>query len=207
MQPSTRGGAMKANELMTREVVTARPDTPVRQAAALMAQHHVTSLPVLDDDGRLIGIVSEIDLVRDRLPRDPRSHLRPGPAQQPDPAQHVREVMTDVVSCLGESADTADIAALMVDKNLRAVPIVDGARLVGIVSRRDVLRTLLRDDTALVADVRERLDAYAGEQDRWRVEVEDGVAVIRGHFDDAAQREAVTALASTVAGVIRVHLR
>ena len=198
---------MKAHELMTREVVTARPDTPVREAAALMAQHHVTSLPVLDDDGRLIGIVSEIDLVRDRLPRDPRSHLRPGPAQQPDPAQHVRQVMTDVVYCLGEGADTADIAALMVDSNLRAVPIVDGARLVGIVSRRDLLRTLLRDDTALVAEIGERLDAYSGEQNRWRADVADGVATIRGRFDDSAQRDVVTALVSTVPGVIRVHLR
>jgi CBS-domain-containing membrane protein len=197
---------MKASELMTRDVVTARPDTPVRQAAARMAEHHVTSLPVLDDDGRVIGIVSEIDLVRDRLPRDPRSHLRRDPGQQPDPAQHVRDVMTEVVCCLGESADTADIAALMVDNNLRAVPIVDGARLMGIVSRRDVLRTLLRDDTAIVADVRERLDAYAGERDRWRIDVADGVASIRGHFDDSTQRDTVTALASTVPGVIRVHL-
>ena len=198
---------MKAHELMTRDVVTARPDTPVRQAAALMAEHHVTSLPVLDDAGRLIGIVSEIDLVRDRLPRDPRSHLRPGPGQQPDPAQHVRQVMTDQVCSLGEAADTAELAKLMVDNNLRAVPIVDGDRLVGIVSRRDLLRTLLRDDTALVAEIGERLDVYAGERDRWQIDVSDGVATIRGRFDDSVQRDVVTGLVTTVPGVIRVHLR
>jgi CBS domain-containing protein len=197
---------MKANEIMTTEVLTVGPDTPVRAAAATMADHQITSLPVVDEDGRLIGIVSEIDLIRDRLPRDPRSHLAVTTQPQPDPAQLVAQVMTEVVECLGGGADTADVAALMVDNDIRAVPIVDGGTLIGIVSRRDLLRTLLRDDAVLEAEVGARLDELGGGS-RWRVSVRDGVATIHGAFDDGRQRDAVLRLASTVPGVIRVHAR
>jgi CBS domain-containing protein len=195
---------MKAHELMTTEVLTVGPDTSVRAAAATMAANRVTSLPVVDDDGRLIGIVSEIDLIRDRLPRDPRSHLAVNTQPQPDPAQVVSQVMTEVVECLGGGADTADVAALMVDNDIRAVPIVDGGTLIGIVSRRDLLRTLLRDDAVLAAEVRARLDELAGSE-RWRASVRDGVATIHGPFDDARLRDAAVRLVSTVPGIIRVH--
>jgi CBS domain-containing protein len=196
---------MRAGEIMTRSVLTVHPDTPIQQAAALMAEHGITSLPVLDEDDRVIGIVSEADLIRDRMPHDPRSHLRLDPPEQPDPARHVGQVMTDPVICLGENADAADLAAVMLDNNVRAVPIVDGGRLVGIVSRRDLLRTLLRDDAAISAEVTRRLEDYAGERGRWTVAVDGGVVSIRGRFDDDAQREIVTVLARTVPGVVRVH--
>jgi CBS domain-containing protein len=196
---------MKANEIMTTDVVTVGPDTSVRAAAATMADHRVTSLPVVDEDGRLIGIVSEVDLIRDRLPRDPRSHLAVTTTRpQPDPAQVVAQVMTEVVECLGGGADTADVASLMVDNDIRAVPIVDGGTLIGIVSRRDLLRTLLRDDAVLEAEVVARLAELAGSE-RWQASVRDGVASIHGTFHDERQRDAALRLASTVPGVIRVH--
>jgi CBS domain-containing protein len=197
---------MKAIDIMTRDVVTVRPDTPVRDAVAQMTDHRITSMPVLDDDGNVIGIVSELDLLRDRLPHDPRAHLWQQGDDRPDPAGIVRDVMTDTVICLSENADAADLAEALVDNNVRAVPIISGADLVGIVSRRDVLRTLLRDDTAIRADVRERLDAYAGEAQRWHVDVEGGVVTVRGHFDDERQQQAVSALVDTVAGVVRSHV-
>jgi osmotically-inducible protein OsmY len=75
---------------------------------------------------------------------------------------------------------------------------------VGIVSRRDVLRTLLRNDEAIRAEVCERLDNYTG-RDRWRVEVHDGLVTIDDHSADERERDAVIALTRTVAGVLRVH--
>ena len=113
--------------------------------------------------------------------------------------------MTDTVVCLSEWADTADLADAFVENDVRAIPIIDGGDLVGIVSRRDVLRTLLRDDTAIRAEIRERLDALGGEAGRWRVEVTDGVVTVHGHFDDERERQTVLALCRTVAGVLRVH--
>jgi CBS domain-containing protein len=195
---------MKASEIMTREVVTVHTATSVRHAATLLTERGITSLPVLDDDERVVGIVSEVDLIRDRMPHDPRSHLRPEAHEQPDPARLVRDVMSDVVVCLGENADVADVAALMLDNNVRAVPIVNGADLVGIVSRRDLLRTLLRDDDAIRTEVTRRLADYAGQSGRWKVDVNDGIVAIRGRFGGRTE-EIATVLARTVPGVVRVH--
>jgi CBS domain-containing protein len=198
---------MQAQEVMTRDVVTIGVDDSIRHAAQLLAEHRVTSLPVLDEDDRVIGIVSEADLIRDRMPSDPRSHLRPDDHVQPDPSRLVREVMTEPVVCLAASADTADLAALMLDNNVRAIPIVDGAHLVGIVSRRDLLRTLLRPDDSIIHDVTERLDDYSGEPGRWQVVVVDGVVTITGRFAGPDEHRIVTALVRTVPGVLRVHTR
>jgi CBS domain-containing protein len=198
---------MQAHEVMTRDVVTIGVDDSIRHAAQLLAERRVTSLPVLDQDDRVVGIVSEADLIRDRMPSDPRSHLRPDDHVQPDPSRLVREVMTEPVVCLAASADTADLAALMLDNNVRAIPIVDGAHLVGIVSRRDLLRTLLRPDDGIIHDVSERLDDYSGEPDRWQVTVVDGVVSIAGPFTGPDQQRIVTSLVRTVPGVLRVHTR
>lgn len=197
---------MKASELMATPVITARTDMPVREAAALLAEHAITSLPVLDDDGNVVGMVSEVDLLRSRMPHDPRAHAigLPDAAQPPE---RVGEVMSDVVVCLSENADSADLAEALVDNRIRAVPILRGAELVGIVSRRDLLRTLLRDDTAIAADVRERLAAYAGVPERWHIHAAEGIVTVTGAFASQREQETVHALASTVDGVVRVNLR
>lgn len=197
---------MQARDIMTRSVLTVRTSSPVHQAAGLMTEHGITSLPVLDENDRVVGIVSEADLIRARMPHDPRSRLSQLPREQPDPARWVNEVMSGAVICVGSGADTADLAALMLDNNVRAVPIVDGAQLVGIVSRRDLLRTLLRDDAGIGAEVSQRLEEYAGKPDRWEVTVQDGVVSISGHLDDESEHKIVTTLARTVPGVVRVHL-
>lgn len=170
-----------------------------------MSENGITSLPVLDADDRVVGIVSEADVIRDRMPHDPRSHMRVEAGDHPDPAQLVGAVMSDVVLCVGENADLADLAAVMLDNHVRAVPIVDGGRLIGIVSRRDLLRTLLRDDATITSEVTQHLADYAGDRGRWTVAVEDGVVTIGGRFDDDRQRHVVTLLVRTVPGVIRVH--
>ena len=198
---------MRAREIMTHPVVTVHTDTPVQRAAKLLAQYGITSLPVVDEEDHVVGIVSEGDLIRDRMPHDPRSHVLPAPHEQPDPSRLVRQVMTETVVCVNHDADTADLAELMLVNNVRAVPIVDGSQLVGIVSRRDLLRTLVRDDDAITAEVQQRLDDYASEPVRWSVFVDGGVVTITGHFDDDAQEQIATVLARTVPGVVRVHLR
>jgi CBS domain-containing protein len=191
---------------MTRDVVAVDPEMPVREAARILAERGFTSLPVVDPDGHLVGIVTEADILRERLPDDPRSHLRPV-ADPPDPPGSVGDVLSSTVICLGPAADIADAAAVMSESNIRAIPVVDGGRLIGIVSRRDLLRTLIRDDDDVRADVQQRLDAYAGEPGRWKAHVEDGVVTIHGRVSDDRERDLICALARTVPGVLRVHVR
>jgi CBS domain-containing protein len=195
---------MKASEIMTKPVITVQTGTPVREVTALLAEHAITAVPVLDEDGRLVGMVSEADVLANRVAHDPRSHLRRDETH-PDPAHLVDDVMTTPVVAMAAGADTADVADLMLRYDVRSVPIVDGPTVVGIVSRRDLLRTLVRDDAAVAAEVRARLDLYGGRPGRWRVAVSDGVVTIAGHFDDAAERRVVTVLASTVPGGSNVH--
>lgn len=198
---------MKISEIMTRPVITVRAMTPVREASALLAEHGITSMPVLDDDGDIVGIISELDVLRDRLPRDPRRHLARFGERHADPGRLVRDVMSDAVVCMSENADAADVADTMVLERVRAVPIVSGAELVGIVSRRDLIRTLLRDDSAIRADAEHRLEQYLDPSERCTVDVRDGVVTLHGELADADRWDGAVALVECVPGVVRVHAR
>src|SRR6185369_15576424 len=88
-----KGKAMRVQDMMTQPVFTVRPTDPIEGAAALLANRRITAAPVLDGDGRLVGMVSEGDLLRDRVPQDPTAHLRPAPANHHRP-RVVAEVMT-----------------------------------------------------------------------------------------------------------------
>jgi len=190
---------------MTPDPVTVTPETPVREAVALLAQFGITSMPVVDKDGRVVGMLSEVDVLRDRLPHDPRSSIAIT-KDGPDPAATVGVIMTNAVVCVADYTDMADVAAAMVESDLRAVPVLCGGELVGVVSRRNVLRTLLRDDTAIDADVGERL-AYYGPETTWHVSVVDGVVTVSAPLADRREENLVDALLSTVPGVVRVHVR
>lgn len=189
---------MRADEVMTRPVITVLPETPVKRAATLLAEHGFTALPVVDTDDRLVGIVTEADLVRDRVPRDARSG---GEGRHEAPPSKVGEVMTSPAVSMRPGADLAELVSALLDGHFRAMPIVDGHdRLAGIVTRRDVVRALSRDDATIARDIRRRLMIYGG-ADRWTVDVRDGVATIFDEYDNATDRHVATLLAESVPGV------
>ena len=199
---------------MTREVVTVGPDTSAKYAAAVMADRGFAALPVVDDEGRVIGIVAEADVLRDRLPQDPRLHLRREAAVESPPALLVRGVMTSPARTVPLTADVADVARLFLHAGLRSLPVVDGDRLVGIVSRRDLLRILVRPDDEIASDVLRLVEAYTQELGGWTVAVSDGVATVRRCREngeaDTTEREsvdgAVQTLAQTVPGVVAARV-
>ncbi|MBB3083621.1 CBS domain-containing protein [Geodermatophilus sabuli] len=203
---------MQARDVMTREVVTVGPDTSAKYAAEVLADRGFAALPVVDDGDRLLGIVAEADVLRDRLPPDPRLHLRrEEDSDVPPPPALVRGVMTEHVRTVDPTADVADVARLFVDARLRSVPVVDRGRLVGIVSRRDLLRTLIRSDDELRADLLRLVEGYTGDLDCWDVSVSEGIATVRrtgGTPGGSAETEAgaLRALARTVSGIIGVRV-
>ncbi|MCZ2805526.1 CBS domain-containing protein [Modestobacter sp. VKM Ac-2983] len=204
---------MQVRDVMTREVVTVGPDTSAKYAAEVMAEQGFAALPVVDEDGVLIGIVAEADVLRDRLPADPRLHLRRTPVPDAPPALLVRGVMTTSVRTVPVAADVADVARLFVDARLRSAPVLDGERLAGIVSRRDLLRTLVRPDAEIRADVLRLVEGYTQEPGGWDVQVSDGVATVHragGVTVDAGDREAVDSavatLARTVPGIVAARV-
>jgi CBS domain-containing protein len=190
---------MKARDLMTRPVITVRPETPTGEAAALLGKHQITALPVVDVDSRLLGMISEGDLLRNQIRRDGEAELR-------EHESRVGALMTSPAVRVAESDDISDVAGLMLYSNVHSVPVVDAEEVVGIISRRDLVRTLVRTDDALAAEVRTRLDAYGGRPGRWDVDVQDGAVIINGDFDDHVEEQVARALARTVPGVRTVAL-
>ena len=121
----------KAADIMTTNVITVKKDMVLTEVIALLLRWHISALPVVDDEGKMIGIVSEIDLVN--LTFD-------GNAAD----TKVEEVMvTDIVS-FSPNANLAELVQSFSQKHLRRVPIIEEGKVVGVISRRDILREMLR---------------------------------------------------------------
>lgn len=132
-----------AADVMTSPVLTVRLGTAVRAAAAMLAAHGFTAAPVLDRAGRLVGVVTEADLLRG--------------------AEIVDDVMGAPPLVCAPTDPLADAVSLMLTEHIRSVPIVESDRLVGIVTRRDALRVLARDEHT-AAEVRRRRGLPPGER-------------------------------------------
>jgi len=191
--------------------VTVRSEATVKDAAFLLASNGFTALPVLDDNDGLIGIITEADVVRDRFPRDPR-YRDPNEGDvaglgdaRPAAAATVGAVMSTAVIGMSANADVVDLVTAMLAERVRSMPILEGARVVGVVTSRDLVRALARTDDAISRDVRRRLAKYGGSK-RWTVGVHDGAVAILDEFDNATDRHVAEVLAEAVPGVTAVQV-
>lgn len=147
---------VKAKDIMTREVITVYPDTEIQQAAKLMLDNHLNGLPVIDGEGRLQGILCQSDLMAQqrKIPLPSFFVLLdtaiPLASQQSIDAQvrkmaasRVADAMTPDPLTVDPETSLEEIATLMVKHNIHTLPVFDGDRLVGIIGKEDVLRTLM----------------------------------------------------------------
>ncbi|WP_282693799.1 CBS domain-containing protein [Streptomyces sp. CC208A] len=179
---------LKVAGLMTDDVVTALPDTSFREAAKLLAVHDISGLPVVDEDDHVVGVVSESDLLARRAPT-------------------VHGVMTSPAVTVYAEEAAADAARLMVRRGVERLPVVDEEeRLVGIVTRRDLLRVFLRPDPEIRRRVREEIlaDAMDLPQDAVDVHVLDGVVTLAGRLRLRSQAVMLLRLTERVEGVVAV---
>ncbi len=187
---------MRVAEIMTKDVVTATPATTFKDACDLLVAHGVSALPVVDDVGRVIGILSEADLV-------PRIAAE----RHPHTGATVADVMRTAVVTTRADADVATAARLMVSARVKRLPVVDDARvLAGIVSRHDLLGAYLRPDTVIGGDVAAALadPTRSPEHHAAFATVRDGVVTMHGTVGSDADRPVVLAAAWRVPGVIDV---
>ena len=200
--------------VMTSQVVTARPTSPFHELVRLLEQHHISALPVVDDSGRLVGIVSEADLlIKEGYPHGAedagvveaaRHHRRFGKATGTCAA----EVMTRRVVSVPLGTPVGSAARLMVRLGVRRLPVVDAAgALVGIVTRADLLKLFLRPDPAICWEVEH--DVICGKL--WftpgeiQVEVRDGVVALHGQMERRSQVLALVRHVQAVEGVVAVN--
>ena len=191
---------MFVQDVMSSPVLTVDAGESIEEALRLMDRHHVTSLPVLEGRGQLVGILSEADVLRHRLSEDPRLHMLQHPAPAA-PAVTVREVMSRPLT-VGPRTDLKEAVELMGSSAVKSLPVVEEGRVVGVVSRSDVVHLFARRDDQIREDVVRMLsDADL----RFEVQVRDGVVSLLA-LDDVRTASAATAVSGAVAGVVAVQV-
>ncbi|WP_027551003.1 CBS domain-containing protein [Bradyrhizobium sp. Cp5.3] len=216
---------MRAHQIMTRPVISVTPETSIVEAANIMLQRHVSGLTVVDDAGKLMGIVSEGDFIRRSeigTGRKRRGLLRfilgPGNSASDFVQEHGRkisEVMTTSPVTITEDTALAEIADLMERHNVKRLPVVRGDELVGIVSRANLLQAVaslareVPDPTADDDHIRSRIIATMEKYD-WcpfglNVIVRDGIVHLSGVITEERARKAAIVAAENVEGVKKVH--
>ncbi|MEU4514422.1 CBS domain-containing protein [Nonomuraea wenchangensis] len=198
--------AMLVREVMSTPAITVRRTDPVRHAVGVLHGNDITAAPVVDEGGRLVGVVSELDLLRGEFGPDPRATARRLPLPEAPPPRQVHEVMTDAggVVTVTETTDVTTAIELMVGRRIKSLPVLRGEEIVGMVSRRDLMAMLARPDEELRAAVEAALREQYPSGPRWTVAVRDGVAELRGPGHEHADKIA-DVLARTVPGVVRVR--
>ncbi|MBA8904979.1 CBS domain-containing protein [Aminobacter ciceronei] len=210
---------MKAKDVMTVDVVSVSTDHSVRHAARIMLNHRISGLPVIDDAGRVVGIITEGDLMRrselgaqalapvDRQFSTEENHAG---AYVKSHSWKVADVMTSDPAKVDEETPLPRIAALMVERGIKRVPMMKEEHLVGIVSRTDLLRILITatfDATApgddairrsILTRLREDAGIKGGELD---LTVADGLVHVSGAVSSQSERDAVRVVAEGVRGV------
>src|SRR3954454_3961022 len=171
---------MRISELMSSPAITVWSWRPISEAGRLLLRRGVTALCVVDREGRLLGIVSRSDLLRHRLVPDPRAHMVPAPADPTSPPVTVADVMTKDVMALPPTTDEADAAAIMLERRIRSIPVVEDGRLLGMVSVTDMLRAAVRGDERIADDIRSSLRDLTTAPETSHVRVDDGVVTIEG---------------------------
>ncbi len=195
---------MKIREIMSHPVITVPPGLPIKHVAAILVEKRISGVPVVDDEDRLLGIVTEADLLPMETEPDPRSHiLHSPPRQEPLPTTAEEAMSHDVIS-LNPDADVAEAARVMLERHVKRIPIIAGGQVVGIVSRRDILKVLARSDDQIQIELRDLLDDEIAMMTRFQAEVSGGEVVLRGPKDERDRRLA-TLLAKSVPGVVEVR--
>lgn len=196
-------------DLMTREVVVARPETTFRELVRLIEENHIHALPVVDDLGRVLGMVSESDLLKDELTA-PHARTRLERRVPVRPAGVVAgEIMTSPAVTIDPGQTLSQAARVLHQRHIGRLPVVEqDGRLIGIVTRSDLLTVYLRSDEALLVAV---LAAIAAVDDSpsptISATVQDGVAVLAGSARLRSQVLVVSDVVRWVPGIVRVEVR
>jgi CBS domain-containing protein len=219
---------MRALEIMTRDVVTVGCGTPIAQAIRLMLDNGVSGLPVLAENGKVVGIITEGDLLRRSETGTERHYPRwleilMGPGRLAGEyirahGRKVEEIMTRHVVSVTEDTPLEEVVELMERRRIKRVPVFAGDALIGIVSRADLLRALalaLEEQPAGTRsddEIREQILAELAKaawvpRDGLEIRVKDGVVELDGVILDEKERAALRVVAENAAGVSAVEDR
>jgi CBS domain-containing protein len=207
---------LKVRDLMTVEVVTVRPTTPIKDVARQLVERGISGMPVVDDGGRVIGVVSEADLIikaqgADAVERRPLTQIfGDTPVTRAQLAKVLAltagDAMTTPAVTIKPDVAVAEAATTMVRRRVNRLPVVDGERLVGVVSRADIVRALARTDEQLSQAVRDDVLYRTMWLDpkSFEVEVTNGKVRIRGEVERRSEAEMIERITAMLPGVVDV---
>lgn len=218
---------MRAKDIMTTQVTTVDADSLVHEIVRCLLTKHISAVPVTDADGRVLGIISEGDLIH-RVAATSHQHrswwasLFDGSGKDPAEfikthALHARDIMTREVTAVTEDTPAEEIVRILEKRRIKRVLVLRGERLVGIVSRADLLRVVLASSPETGAsmsandrELREKIMANLEGQDWARVSqlnivVSEGVAQLWGFVGSDTERNALRVAAETVPGIREVE--
>jgi len=207
---------MKVREIMTADVVTVGPSMPLREVAQVVSEHGISGVPVVDASGQLIGVISEGDfLVKERgRPTRPQSALdrffgrRTNEADDRRlSAQTAGQAMSAPPVTIDADRSIREAAAMMIDHAINRLPVMSDGRLVGIVTRADLVRAYLRRDDDTLRVIRESVlrNTMWIDPGDLRVEVKDGHVRLEGVVDRRSTATILIKLIGLLDGVDRVH--
>ncbi|WP_328404197.1 CBS domain-containing protein [Streptomyces sp. NBC_00390] len=206
---------MTVGGVMVGEVVSVTPLTPFKELAKLLAEHNVSGLPVVDDDNRVLGVISQSDLLvrqasesaADRTAQEPQHARTAGRATDKQTGLTAEQLMSTPAVTVHADDKIAKAARTMLRHSVERLPVVDAEdRLVGIVTRRDLLQVFLRPDPEIRRHVIEDvlLNTLRLTPDVVDVHVVDGVVTLEGQLERRSQIDVMLRLTQQVDGVVSV---
>lgn len=204
---------MKVGDVMKTAVMTVDPETPLKNAARILTEFGISGLPVVDADGAVVGVVSETDILFKELgARRRRARLADALSaarrsrRRKTGAETAGEAMTSPAVTISSDASVADAARVMLERRVNRLPVIRGDRLIGIVTRADLVRAFTRSDEEIAADLDALLvDRFWLQPTAVIADVSDGRVTLLGEVDS---RETAAALEETVRqlpGVVSVN--
>ncbi len=205
---------MKVRDAMTSDVVTVRPDTPLREVASILVEHGISGVPVVGDDGDVVGVVSEGDiLIKERGPERRKGVLArlldPHRGDRKPRARTAGEAMTAPAKTIAPWRSLSAAAAQMLEEGIKRLPVVDSdGKLVGILSRADLVRAFARPDAEIEREIREAVlqrALWLATPEAVSVAVRDGRVELGGSVATRTDAELVSAFAAAIPGVVEVE--
>jgi len=190
---------MRVVDLMTSDVITASPDTPIKAAARLMVRNKVSGLPIVDENTRVVGIITEADFLRLEVAREE--------ADNPQPVERVEQVMNRSVLTINPDATVTEAARIMVVNDVNRLPVTDNTgKSLGIISRLDVVAAFTRPDEIIEDEIREDLlrRVLFVDPDDISVDVTNGVVTLSGEIGTRNEARLLAELARRLDGVVKV---
>jgi CBS domain-containing protein len=202
---------MNIREVMKSPVISVAPETPLKEVARLLIEHRISGLPVVDGDGHVVGVVSEEDFLARSAGLEPVRHRAlswawmGGPDQRAIDKLHATtagEAMTSPAITIAADRPVSEAAGRMSTSDVNRLPVVEDGRLVGIVTRADIVRAYARSDDELLQIVHESLRAVDGLQ---VLSVTDGIVKLSGTVSSASLAQTARHVAERVEGVVGVE--